>query len=100
MFLVWRHVKAVLRLGRLISKTYQMFGRISRPHQGDTVSPRRGLKFPATIDARQGIAADSQQKTANNRRWMTQGLFSVYYFALKIHIRDKGEKYAVEKTSL
>ena len=27
----------------------QILGRVSRPHQGDTVSPRRGLKFPAAI---------------------------------------------------
>ena len=27
----------------------QILGRVSRPRQGDTVSPRRGLKFPAAI---------------------------------------------------
>lgn len=41
-----------------------MLGRASRPHRGDKVSPRRGLNIPATYDARKGITADSQHKTA------------------------------------
>ena len=62
---VRRHVKAVLRLGRVITKADQIFGRISRPRQGETAGPRRGLKFPAATDVRKDVAADSQQKTAN-----------------------------------
>ncbi len=41
-----------------------MLLRASRPHRGDKMSPRRGLKFPAAIDVLTDIAADSQQKTA------------------------------------
>ena len=44
-----RHVKAVLRSGRVISEAFQILGRVSRPHQGDTVSPRRGLNIPAAF---------------------------------------------------
>ena len=42
---------------------YLILGRVLRPHQGDTVSPRRGLKFPATNDTWKGIEADGQHKT-------------------------------------
>ena len=43
----------------------QILGRVSRPRQGDTVSPRRGLNDTGDIlDIRKDVAADSQHKTA------------------------------------
>ena len=44
---------------------YLILGRVLCPHQGDTVSPNRGLNDTGDIlDIRKGVAADSQQKTA------------------------------------
>ena len=44
---------------------YLILGRVLRPHQGDTVSPRRGLNDTGDIlDVRKDVAADSQHKTA------------------------------------
>ena len=44
---------------------YLILGRVLRPHQGDTVSPRRGLNDTGDIlDIRKDVAADSQHKTA------------------------------------
>ena len=47
-----------------------ILGRVLRPHQGDTVSPRRGLNDTGDIlDVRKDVAADSQHKTAFLRLW-------------------------------
>lgn len=40
-----------------------MLGRALSPHLGDMVSPRWGLEFPMTGDARKGVEADGQHKT-------------------------------------
>ena len=48
---------------------FQILGRVSRPRQGDTVSPRRGLNDTGDIlDIRKDVAADSQHKTAFRKR--------------------------------
>lgn len=41
-----------------------MLGRVSSPRREDKASPRRGLKFRRLTDARKGIEADRQHKTA------------------------------------
>ena len=46
-------------------RDYLILGRVLRPHQGDTVSPRRGLNDTGDIlGVRKDVAADSQHKTA------------------------------------
>lgn len=45
---VKRHVSSCTELGQVIYQDFQVSGRMLRPHQGDTVSPRRGLNIPAT----------------------------------------------------
>lgn len=35
-------------LGQVIYQDFKALGRMPRPHQGDTVSPRRGLNISAT----------------------------------------------------
>ena len=48
---------------------YLILGRVLRPHQGDTVSPRRGLNDTGDIlDVRKDVAADSQHKTRNHKK--------------------------------
>ena len=64
---------------------YLILGRVLRPHQGDTVSPRRGLNDTGDIlDIRKDVAADSQHKTAflDYGRWITKKLSSAVFFIL------------------
>lgn len=45
--------------------THITSGRMLSPALGYMSGPRRGPKLPTTYDARQGVEADSQQKTRN-----------------------------------
>jgi len=63
---------------------YLILGRVLRPHQGDTVSPRRGLNDTGDIlDVRKDVAADSQHKTAfyDYGHWITKScpVLFLYY---------------------
>lgn len=78
-----RHVKAVLRSGRVITEDDEMLGRASRPRRGDKAGPRRGLNdFGDFSGVRKDIAADSQPKTAFlQRQALDDGMLSsaLYY---------------------
>lgn len=61
---VWRHVKAVLWLGRVKTSTFR-YSEGYRARTGEIRWVRAGdLNFRRRIDTRKGIAADSQHKTA------------------------------------
>lgn len=45
---VKRHVSSCTAPGQVIYQDFKVSGRMLRPHQGDTVSPRRGLNIPTT----------------------------------------------------
>ena len=64
---------------------YLILGRVLRPHQGDTVSPRRGLNDTGDIlDVRKDVAADSQHKAVfqDYGHWITRKVVRCCFYII------------------